>query len=80
MQGGLQGVITMIAYGQAVVLLGVSRAVLFPAIVPAVSIIVGIPIVGEIPSPLQIAGLGLVTVGLLTTIGVFRRLSAGRWR
>jgi drug/metabolite transporter (DMT)-like permease len=45
-----------------------------------VSIIVGIPIVGEIPSPLQIAGLGLVTVGLLTTIGVFRRLSAGRWR
>jgi drug/metabolite transporter (DMT)-like permease len=79
-QGGLQGVITMIAYGQAVVLLGVSRAVLFPAIVPAVSIIVGIPIVGEIPSPLQIAGLGLVTVGLLTTIGVFRRLSAGRWR
>jgi drug/metabolite transporter (DMT)-like permease len=69
-QGGLQGVITMIAYGQAVVLLGVSRAVLFPAIVPAVSIIVGIPIVGEIPSPLQIAGLGLVTVGLLTTIGV----------
>lgn len=72
-QGGLQGVITMIAYGQAVVLLGVSRAVLFPAIVPAVSILVGIPIVGEIPSLLQVAGLGLVTVGLLITIGVFWR-------
>lgn len=71
-QGGLQGAITMMAYGQAVVLLGVSRAVLFPAIVPAVSVLVGIPIVGEIPSLLQAAGLGCVTLGLLTTTGMFR--------
>jgi drug/metabolite transporter (DMT)-like permease len=72
-QGGLQGVITMVAYGQAVALLGVSRAVLFPVIVPAVSVIVGIPIVGEIPSLQQIGGLALVTAGLLTTISAFRR-------
>ncbi len=74
-QGGLQSAVTMIAYSQAVMLLGVSRAVLFPAIVPAVSVIVGIPIVGEIPSVLQVAGLGLVTLGLMTTVGVLRRLS-----
>lgn len=55
-------------------LLGVSRAVLFPAIVPALSVLVGIPIVGEIPSPLQVGGLALVTLGLLTTVGMFRRL------
>jgi drug/metabolite transporter (DMT)-like permease len=73
-QGGLQGAITMVAYGQAVALLGVSRAVLFPAIVPAMSVLVGIPIVGEIPSMLQIGGLALVTLGLLTTVGMFRRL------
>jgi drug/metabolite transporter (DMT)-like permease len=73
-QGGLQGVITMLAYGQAVILLGVSRAVLFPAIVPAVSVLVGIPIVGEVPGTLQVAGLCLVTAGLLVTIGVVRRL------
>lgn len=72
-QGGLQGAITMVAYSQAVIFLGVSRAVLFPAIVPALSVLVGIPIVGEIPGALQIAGLGLVTMGLLTTIGTFRR-------
>ena len=75
-QGGLQGAFTMVAYGQAVVLLGVSRAVLFPAIVPALSVLLGIPIVGEIPGLLQIAGLCLVTLGLLTTIGTlqyFRR-------
>ena len=72
-QGGLQGAITMVAYSQAVIFLGVSRAVLFPAIVPALSVLVGIPIVGEIPGGLQIAGLCLVTMGLLTTIGTFRR-------
>jgi len=74
-QGGLQSAVTMIAYSQAVMLLGVSRAVLFPAIVPAVSVIVGIPVVGEIPSVLQVAGLGLVTLGLLITVGILRRLS-----
>ncbi len=73
-QGGLQGAITMVAYAQAVALLGVSRAVLFPATVPALSVLVGIPIVGEIPSALQIGGLGLVTLGLLTTVGMFRRV------
>jgi drug/metabolite transporter (DMT)-like permease len=74
-QGGLQGAVTMVAYSQAVMLLGVSRAVLFPAVVPAASVLIGIPIVGEIPSVLQVTGLGLVTLGLLITVGVFRRFS-----
>jgi drug/metabolite transporter (DMT)-like permease len=74
-QGGLQGAVTMVAYSQAVMLLGVSRAVLFPAIVPAVSVLLGIPIVGEIPSVLQVGGLALVTLGLLTTVGMFRWFS-----
>jgi drug/metabolite transporter (DMT)-like permease len=71
-QGGVQGALTMVAYSQAVMLLGVSRAVLFPAIVPAVSVLIGIPIVGELPSMLQVAGLGLVTLGLFITTGAFR--------
>ena len=75
-QGGLQGAFTMVAYGQAVVLLGVSRAVLFPAIVPALSVLLGIPIVGEIPGFLQIAGLALVTLGLMTTVGAIGLLIA----
>jgi hypothetical protein len=42
------------------------------------SVLVGIPIVGEMPSVLQIGGLGLVTLGLLTTVGVFRRFHLRR--
>lgn len=69
MQGALMGVVTLLAYGRAVALLGVSRAVLFPATVPAFSVLVGIPVVGEIPNMTQIAGLSLVTIGLLVAIG-----------
>jgi drug/metabolite transporter (DMT)-like permease len=72
-QGLGQGVLAMIAYSQAIRVLGVSRAVLFPAMVPAVSILMGIPIVGEIPDATQITGLLLVTVGLAGAIGMFRR-------
>lgn len=77
-QGVGQGVLAIIAYSQAIRVLGVSRAVLFPAMVPAVSILVGIPIVGELPNATQIAGLLLVTVGLAGAIGAFRPWSAVR--
>jgi drug/metabolite transporter (DMT)-like permease len=75
-QGLGQGILAMIAYSQAIRVLGVSRAVLFPAMVPAVSILIGIPIVGEIPNGIQITGLLLVTLGLAGAIGMFRRWTA----
>jgi drug/metabolite transporter (DMT)-like permease len=71
-QGGLQGVVGITAYGHAIGVLGVSRAVLFPAAVPALSVLIGIPIVGEWPSLIQIWGLILVTFGLLVAIGALR--------
>jgi drug/metabolite transporter (DMT)-like permease len=71
-QGGLQGVIGITAYSHAIRVLGVSRAVLFPAAVPAISILIGIPILGEWPGPIQIAGLALVTIGLMTAVGTLR--------
>ena len=75
-QGLVQGVITLIAYTKAIAILGVSRAVLFPAIVPAIAILIGIPLVGEIPDAAQLAGLALVSLGLLAAVGVFNSLGA----
>ncbi|MGE3917844.1 MAG: DMT family transporter [Hyphomicrobiaceae bacterium] len=75
-QGLIQGVVTLLAYSKAIAILGVSRAVLFPAIVPAISIVIGIPIVGEWPDTTQIAGLCLVTVGLLTAVGLIGRIAS----
>ena len=81
-QGLLQGVVAITAYSQSIRVLGVSRAVLFPAMVPAVSLLIGVPIVGEIPNTVQIAGLLLVTIGLMCAIGAFRWIMTPRkpWR
>lgn len=71
-QGVLQGLIGTTAYSHAIRVLGVSRAVLFPATIPALAILLGIPLIGEKPSPVQIAGLGVVTAGLLVASGIWR--------
>lgn len=74
-QGLIQGVMTLLAYSKAVAILGVSRAVLFPAVVPAISILIGIPLVGEWPDAIQLIGLLVVTMGLLTAVGLFNGLT-----
>lgn len=73
-QGLLQGVVSIVTYNRAIAILGVSRAVLFPAIVPAISILIGIPLIGETPNLTQVAGLALVSVGMLVAVGLLRRL------
>jgi drug/metabolite transporter (DMT)-like permease len=69
-QGLLAGVLSVIAYTHAVKLIGAARAAVFPALVPAAAILIGIPVAGEWPTALQWAGLGLVSTGLLVAIGV----------
>jgi drug/metabolite transporter (DMT)-like permease len=72
-QGVLTGVVSVIAYTSAVRLIGPARAAIFPALVPASAILVGVPVTGEWPTALQIAGLVTVSAGLLIAIGVLRQ-------
>ncbi len=67
-QGVLSGVVALFSFAKAIQLLGAARASLFPALVPAVAILVGIPITGELPTTWQWAGLVIVTVGLITAV------------
>lgn len=71
-QGVLSGVVAVIAFSRAVELLGAGRAAVFPALVPAVGILIGIPVTGELPTGLQLVGLLLVSVGLLLAMGILR--------
>ncbi len=75
-QGLVQAVFTIMAYNRSIAILGVSRAVLFPALVPALSILIGIPAVGELPNALQVAGLVTVSIGMMLAVGIFNRRSA----
>lgn len=67
-QGVLSGVVALFAFSKAVQILGPARAALFPALAPAVAILLGIPLAGEIPTGLQVIGLAILTAGLVIAV------------
>jgi drug/metabolite transporter (DMT)-like permease len=71
MQAAVQGMLTGAAgtylFTRAVVLLGASRAVLFPSLVPPFVLLVGFLALGEVPSISQLAGLVSVVIGFRLT-------------
>lgn len=62
-QGVLAGPAALYLYAVSVQRLGVARAAVFPAIVPALTLLVGWLLLGEAPTTLQLAGLGTVLCG-----------------
>lgn len=71
-QGVLSGVVAVIAFGVAVRHLGAAKAGLFPAIVPAATLIVGVTLTGAMPSFYEWTGAALASLGLATAIGMVR--------
>lgn len=69
-QGALSGLLAVFAFGRAVVLLGPVRAAVFPAMVPALAVLAGIPVAGEWPEPVQWLGLATVLAGLPLAMGL----------
>ena len=67
-QGVLAGIVAIVGYAYSVRQLGVGRAALFPALVPAATVLMGIPLTGERPNGAQIVGLALATAGLLVAV------------
>jgi drug/metabolite transporter (DMT)-like permease len=72
-QGLLTGILSLIVFGRAIQILGAGRATLFPALVPGSAVLIGIPVVGEWPTALQIGGLLVVTLGLVFSLYGGRR-------
>jgi len=66
-QGVLAGAGAIYLFTRAVVLLGASRAVLFPSLVPPFTLLIGYLTIGEAPSAAQLAGLVIVIVGFRLT-------------
>lgn len=67
-QGVLAGAVAVAAFAVAVRELGAGRAALFPALVPATAVLIGIPVAGEVPGIPQVAGLVLATAGLVLAV------------
>jgi drug/metabolite transporter (DMT)-like permease len=72
-QGMLSGVVAVVFFTRAAELSGPAKAAIFPALVPVAAILIGIPVTGEWPTMLQLAGLVIVSLGLGTAIGLLGR-------
>jgi drug/metabolite transporter (DMT)-like permease len=66
-QGALAGAGAIYLFTRSVVLLGASRAVLFPSLVPPFTLLIGYLTIGEAPTWPQLAGLVIVLVGFRLT-------------
>lgn len=77
-QGVAAGVVAVIAFGIAVRRLGAGRAGLFPATVPAMTLVLGAVWSGTPPQVFEIAGAALASLGLLLAVGLHRPAASSR--
>ena len=66
-QGALAGAGAIYLFTRAVILLGASRAVVFPSLVPPFTLLLGFIALGEAPTLLQLVGLVIVVIGFRLT-------------
>jgi drug/metabolite transporter (DMT)-like permease len=67
LQGIFAGPGATFLFARAVTLLGAGRAVLFTALVPAITLLIGYLALGEVPSVSQLIGLVIVVIGFRLT-------------
>jgi drug/metabolite transporter (DMT)-like permease len=77
-QGVLAGALAVIAYGKGVTSLGAGRAAIFPALVSAFSLIIGVPVTGEVPTAPQLVGIAIVSIGLVLALDLLTGLPPRR--
>lgn len=68
-QGLGAGLVAVLAFSRAAALLGSGRAAFFGAMVPGAAALLAIPVLGEVPSLLQVLGIVAVVAGLLVAFG-----------
>jgi len=69
-QGVLSAIIALLLYTRAVAILGAARGAVFAALVPTFSLLIAIPLLHELPTHLQLAGVVLVTAGMVFALGL----------
>ena len=65
----MSSVVSLIAYTRAVAILGASRAAAFASLNPVLGLLIAIPVLGEVPSSLDLIGIVLVSVGVYFATG-----------
>ena len=68
-QGALTAIVSLLLYGRAVGILGASSGAAFAALCPAMTALMGIPLLGEWPTLLDWAAIGLISAGVYVVSG-----------
>jgi drug/metabolite transporter (DMT)-like permease len=76
-QGLISAVVALLFYTRAVTLLGAARGAVFAALTPSFSLLLAIPLLHEMPARLQLAGVVLVTAGMVFALGLH---DPAKWR
>jgi drug/metabolite transporter (DMT)-like permease len=66
-QGAFSGAAATFLFTRAVVLLGASRAAVFPTLVPPFTLLIGVLFLGSVPTAFQLVGMVVVLIGLALT-------------
>jgi drug/metabolite transporter (DMT)-like permease len=75
-QGVLSGIVATILFAIAILRLGPSRAAAFAALLPALVAILAMPVLGEVPDALAVAGIVAASFGVAFASGAFERRAA----
>ncbi|WP_020593868.1 DMT family transporter [Kiloniella laminariae] len=71
-QGIGSALLALLFYTKAVSLLGAARGAVFAALVPGIAVLLAYPVLGESLSPLEFAGVCVVTVGMVGALGFIK--------
>lgn len=67
-QGICNAILAMFFYAEAVRRLGAARAAIFGALTPALAVLLAMPLLGEFPSAVALAGIALVMAGVVLVV------------
>ena len=68
-QGFLTGIVALLLYGRMVSILGATRGAAFLALTPAMTALMGIPVLGELPSAIDWMAILVISIGVYVVSG-----------
>lgn len=79
-QGALGGALAVVFFTASVARLGGGAASVFPALVPPAAVLAAVPMTGQWPNTLQMAGILTATLGLIISLDLFQAAFKRRFR
>jgi drug/metabolite transporter (DMT)-like permease len=77
-QGAIVSLLALIGWNRALALLGPARLAPFASLVPVLTLLAAIPILGEVPTPIEWAGTILISLGVPLASGALGRRAASK--